>query len=82
MRNKPDLKPHHYRIKINGRLEERWSDWFENLEFTHDDDGTTTLSGPLADPTALRSVLNHINDLGFALLSVQTVDPKSNRTET
>jgi len=70
-----------YEIKISGHLEDRWTDWFQGLTFTHESDGTTTLSGPIKDQTALRGILNHISDLGLTLISVQSVDPKKNRSE-
>jgi len=77
IRNGAELSAQHYRITINGHLENRWVDWFENLVFAYHDDGTTTLSGPIADPAALRSVLNHISDLGLNLISVQPIEPEA-----
>lgn len=69
------IKPIVYEIKINGHLEDRWTDWFQGLTFTHESDGTTTLSGPIKDQTALRGILNHISDLGLTLISVQPITP-------
>jgi hypothetical protein len=57
-------------IKIKGRLEDRWMEWFEGLTFTHEGDGTTTLSGPLPDQAALHSILLKIRDMNLTLLSV------------
>ena len=59
-----------YEIKIEGHLDARWADWFEDLTFTHESDGTTTLYGPIADQAALHGVLNGIRDLGLTLISV------------
>jgi len=59
-----------YEIKIRGRLEERWSEWFEGLAFTHENDGTTTLSGYLPDQAALHSILLKIRDMNLTLISV------------
>ncbi len=75
MSKKPESAPSHYRITIKGHLDDRWADWFENLTFTHGDDGTTTLSGPIPDDVALRSVLRHLSDLGLSLISVQPIPP-------
>ncbi len=69
-----------YEIKIAGHLEDRWADWFEGLTFTHESDGTTTLSGPIKDQTALRGILNHISDLGLVLISVQSVNSGMKRS--
>jgi hypothetical protein len=70
-----------YEIKISGHLEDRWTDWFQGMTFTHESDGTTTLSGQIKDQTALRGILNHISDLGLTLISVQSVNPRKNRSE-
>jgi hypothetical protein len=62
-----------YEIKIKGRLEERWAGWFENLGFSYQDDGTTTLRGPLKDQAALQGVLKNIHSLNLELISVQPI---------
>ncbi len=64
-----------YEIKIKGHLDNRWTDWFEGLTFTHESDGTTTLHGPVIDQAALHGILNGIRDLGLSLISVQRVSP-------
>jgi hypothetical protein len=70
-----------YEIRIAGHLEDRWTDWFQGLTFTHESDGTTTLSGPIKDQTALRGILNHIGDLGLVLISVQSGNSGKKRSE-
>jgi len=69
---KNDKKNNHINceIKIKGRLEERWKEWFEGLTFTYERDGTTTLSGPLPDQAALHSILIKIRDMNLTLISV------------
>lgn len=69
MNNKKD-KHINCEIKIKGRLEERWSAWFEGLAFTYMNDGTTLLSGPLPDQAALHSILLKIRDMNLTLISV------------
>jgi hypothetical protein len=61
-------------IKIKGRLEKRWTEWFEGLTFTHESDGTTTLSGPLPDQAALHSILLKIRDMNLTLISVTQIE--------
>ncbi len=68
-------KPVVHEIRIKGHLHDRWADRFEGLAFTHESDGTTTLSGPLTDQAALHGVLNRIRDLGLPLISVHCVIP-------
>ena len=71
--------PTHYEIRIKGHLDERWADWFEGMAFTHEGDGTTTLTGPLPDQAALHGLLNGIRDLGLPLLSVQGISPSTKK---
>jgi hypothetical protein len=62
-----------YEIKIKEHLDDRWADWFEDMSFTHESDGTTTLCGPVTDQAALHGVLNGIRDLGLSLISVYRI---------
>ena len=64
-----------HEIRVEGHLDERWADWLESLTFTHETDGTTTLTGPLADQAALHGVLNRIRDLALPIVSVRRVGP-------
>jgi hypothetical protein len=70
-----DYGPGCYEIRLKGRLEQRWVDWLEGLALTHERNGTTNLSGPLADQAALHGVLNRIRDLGLPIISVQRMGP-------
>jgi hypothetical protein len=67
--------PSELEIRVNGRLEPRWSGWFDGLTITADEDGTTVLRGPVADQAALHGVLQKIRDLGLTLLSVVPMTP-------
>jgi hypothetical protein len=64
-----------YEIRLQGRLEQRWSDWFDGLTLTTTDDGTTTLRGRVADQAALHGQLQRLRDLGLPLISVTRVEP-------
>jgi len=66
--------PEVYQIKIKGHLWEHWTEWFEEMTFTHEKDGTTTLYGPLPDQAALHSILRKIRDLNLQLISVKQVE--------
>jgi len=63
-------QPRQYRITIQGHLHPRWSEWFENLTISQQPDGTTTLSGPVADQAALYGLILKLRDMGLPLLSV------------
>ena len=64
-----------YEIRIQGRLDDRWSSWFDDLDLSHTDDGATVLRGPVADQAALHGLLHTLRDLGVPLLSVTQTDP-------
>jgi hypothetical protein len=80
MSNKPDPKtepgqPMVYQIKIEGHLGRQWTDWFEGLTITLEDNGETLLTGPVIDQAALYGLLKKVRDLGLPLISVNRVDP-------
>jgi len=60
-----------YCITVQGHLDPRWSEWFENLAITQQPDGTTTLSGSVVDQAALNGLIIKLRDKGLTLLSVQ-----------
>jgi hypothetical protein len=64
-----------YQIRIMGHLGSEWSDWFEGLSITLQDNGETLLSGPVADQAALHGLLRKVRDLGLPLLSVIRLQP-------
>lgn len=70
-----------YQIRVKGHLDERWSDWFDDLTITPEQGGETTLVGPIADQPALHGILAKIRDLGLILLSVHREDPDPKRRE-
>ena len=60
----------HYAITVQGHLTPRWSAWFDGLELTPVADGTTVISGPVADQAALHGLLERLRDLGIELLAL------------
>ncbi len=68
-------EPGLYEIRIKGHLDDRWSDWFEGLTITLEDNGDTLLTGPVIDQAALHGLLKKVRDLGLPLLSVSPVEP-------
>jgi hypothetical protein len=59
-----------YEIRVGGHLSSRWEAWFDGLTLVRDGDGTTVLSGPIVDQSALHGVLQKLRDLGIPLISV------------
>jgi hypothetical protein len=62
--------PSGYRLRVDGHLDEHWSSWFGDLTLTHEDDGTTCLTGAVVDQAELHGLLTKIRDLGVTLISV------------
>ena len=66
-------QPARYRIKVRGRLDERWSDWFNGMTITFEG-GITTLTGVAADQAKLRGMLSKIWDLNLTVISVDRLE--------
>jgi hypothetical protein len=62
-----------YQIRLNGHLDSQWTDWFDGLTITLEEDGDTLLTGPLVDQAALHGLLKKVRDLGMPLISVNRV---------
>jgi hypothetical protein len=67
--------PDRYRLRVGAHLDDRWAAWFGDLTLTHESDGTTSLSGPVADQAELHGLLAKVRDLGVTLLSVSVIEP-------
>ena len=59
-----------YEIRVQGRLEPRWSTWFDGFTLTPEPDGTTVITGTVTDQAALHGLLQSLRDLGLPLVSV------------
>jgi hypothetical protein len=68
-------KPPVYEIRIKGHLGSQWTDWFEGLTITLEEDGDTLLTGLVIDQAALYGLLKKVRDLGLPLVSVSPVEP-------
>ena len=64
-----------YEIRIKGHLDSQWTDWFDGLSITLEENGDTLLSGPVADQAALHGLLKKVRDLGMPLVSVSPLEP-------
>ena len=64
-----------YQIRIKGHLGHQWTDWFEGLTITLEENGDTLLTGPVVDQAALHGLLKKVRDLGIPLLSVNRIEP-------
>ena len=64
------LKTRIYQIRIEGLLEDHWSEWLAGMAITYEHKKITVLTGILSDQSALHGVLNKIRDMGLVLISV------------
>jgi len=69
-----------YEIRLTGHLDARWAAWFDGLTVSHEGDGTTLISGPVADQAALHGLLQRVRDLGLPLVSVTRAEPDPQTT--
>ncbi len=67
-------QPMVYQIRLKGHLGSQWTDWFEGLTITLEDNGDTLLTGPVLDQAALYGLLKKVRDLGMPLVSVNRVE--------
>jgi hypothetical protein len=65
--------PEYYEIRVEGHLDQCWSDWFESVSLTHLEGSETLLSGALPDQAALHGLLEQIRDLNITLNSIARV---------
>ncbi len=72
----PD-QPVVYQIRIKGHLGPQWTEWFEGMAVTREENGDTLLTGPVIDQAALHGLIKKVRDLGLPLLSVKRTDTSS-----
>ena len=81
--NRPPAADHapfpHYELRVDGHLGSRWAARFDGMTLTHEDDGTTVITGPVVDQAALHGVLQNLRDLGIGLRSLTRFDPDTDR---
>jgi hypothetical protein len=68
-----------YQITVAGHLDAKWADWFDGMAIEIGAQGAdrpvTTLTGILADQSALHGILARIRDLNLTIVSVVWLDP-------
>ena len=64
-----------YQIRLRGHLSDQWTNWFECLTITLEEDGDTLLTGLVVDQAALFGLLKKVRDLGMPLVSINCIEP-------
>jgi RimJ/RimL family protein N-acetyltransferase len=62
-----------YEFRVGGHLDCHWTTLLAGLALTHGSDGTSTLTGPVADQAQLHGVLGRLRDVGAPLLAVRAL---------
>jgi hypothetical protein len=71
-------EPAIYQIRVEGHLDDEWSEWFDGMAIDRKEDGTSVLTGPVADQSALHGLLVKIHGMALPLLSLQRVESDGN----
>jgi hypothetical protein len=59
-----------YQIRVQGHLDHKWADWFDDLVIAHAANGESHLVCRVHDQAALHGLLNQLFSLNVTLLSV------------
>jgi hypothetical protein len=71
VRGKKNLTKHPtYSIRLEGHLDQSWSEWLYGMSITSKVNGETLLTGVVDDQAALHGLLARIRDLNLKLISV------------
>ncbi|MBE9524659.1 MAG: hypothetical protein IMY76_06140 [Chloroflexi bacterium] len=57
-------------IRVEGRIDKTWSEWFEGFTLTYTEQHETLLNGVVPDQAALYGMITKLRDLGLTLVSV------------
>ena len=64
-------KPARYQIRIRGKLDLKWSAWFDGFAIESQPENETLLTGLVPDQAALYGLLLKLHNLGLLLISIQ-----------
>lgn len=61
-------------IRVQGCLEDNWSEWFQGFELNPSEEGETILVGEVKDQADLYGLIAKLRDLGLTLVAVNILD--------
>lgn len=73
-------RPAAYELRVVGHLDRHWQARLGGLDLAHHADGTSTLSGAVADQAQLHGLLAALRDIGAPLLSLCRIDTMEHTT--
>ena len=66
-------QPMIYQIRVKSHLSSDWTNWFDGLTITQEENGDSLLTGPVIDQAALYGLLKKVRDLGMPLISLNPI---------
>ena len=54
-------------IRVEGLIDQHWSEWLGGLKITHQGEDETLLTGQVVDQATLYGILKKLRDLGLKL---------------
>ncbi|OGN92770.1 MAG: hypothetical protein A2Z71_08580 [Chloroflexi bacterium RBG_13_50_21] len=61
-------------IKIKGKVDESWVEWFEGFQLVHQEPDETILTGLVVDQAAFYGLIGKLRDLGLEVLAVNSTE--------
>ena len=62
-------------IKVKGKLDSHWAEWFDSMKVEIEAD-ETVISGFIADQSALQGLMKKISMFGLQVISIRFISPK------
>lgn len=77
MRRKKSEQGNTYRIRVKETLDQRSTNWFDDLAIIPQENGETLLVGLFADQPALRGLVDQLWNLNFTILSIERMEDQN-----
>ena len=68
-------------IKLKGKVDKSWSEWFEGFELTYYEPDETVLTGVVTDQAAFYGLIGKLRDLGIQLIAVNSMEQPNHESQ-
>jgi len=68
-------------IKLKGKVDKSWSEWFEGFELTYNEPDETILTGVVTDQAAFYGLIGKLRDLGIQLIAVNSMEQPNHESQ-